>query len=184
MVPECENDLMLSRAIIRPVRAEDASELIAANLASIALHEPWVFPCRDQASFLAYLSRCDGEKSVGFIARERESDRIVGIINLNEIVRGFFQSAYLGYYSVIGTNGRGLMGEAVSLVVTRAFGELGLHRLEANIQPGNKRSRALAERLGFRQEGYSPRYLKIGGQWRDHERWAILAEDWHRDMKA
>jgi len=164
--------------MIRPVSPKDGGELIAANLASIALHEPWVSPCRDQASFLAYVSRCDGERSMGFIARERESNRIVGVVNLNEIVRGFFQSAYMGYYGVAGMSGRGLMSEAVGLVVTHACERLGLHRLEANIQPGNEPSRALVKRLGFRQEGYSPRYLKIGGEWRDHERWAILSEDW------
>jgi ribosomal-protein-alanine N-acetyltransferase len=169
---------MSSRVIILSVNASDAAELIAANLASIALHEPWVSPCRDQASFLGYLAHCDGERALGFIARERESGRIVGVVNLSEIVRGVFQSAYMGYYSVAGMNGRGLMSEAVSLVVTRAFEELGLHRLEANIQPNNEPSRALVKRLGFRQEGYSPRYLRIDGEWRDHERWAILMEDW------
>jgi len=75
-------------------------------------------------------------------------------------------------------NGRGLMSEAVGLAVTYAFDEQGLHRLEANIQPGNLPSRALVQRLGFRQEGFSPRYLRIGGEWRDHERWAVLAEEW------
>lgn len=169
---------MPPRVMISPVRAEDCAELIAANLASIALHEPWVYPCRDQASFQAYLDRCDGERTVGFIARERQSGRIAGVVNLNEIVRGVFQSAYMGYYGVTGMHGRGLMAEAVSLVVTEAFEELGLHRLEANIQPDNEPSRALVKRLGFQQEGYSHRYLKIGGEWRDHERWAILAEDW------
>jgi ribosomal-protein-alanine N-acetyltransferase len=69
------------------------------------------------------------------------------------------------------------MAEALAQVLDFAFGELGLHRLEANIQPGNARSIALVERLGFRKEGFSPRYLKIDGDWRDHERWAILAED-------
>ena len=169
---------MLSRVTIRPVQASDAAELVAANLASISLHEPWVSPCRDHASFLGYLTRCDGERSMGFIARERESGKIVGVVNLSEIVRGFFQSAYMGYYGMAGMNGRGLMSEAVSLVVTHAFGELALHRVEANIQPGNEPSRALVKRLGFRQEGYSPRYLKINGEWRDHERWAVLADEW------
>jgi ribosomal-protein-alanine N-acetyltransferase len=169
---------MPSRVAIRPVHASDGAELIAANLASIALHEPWVSPCRDHASFLGYLARCDGDRSIGFIAREPESGRIVGVINLSEIVRGFFQSAYMGYYGMAGLNGRGLMGEAVGLVVTHAFTELGLHRVEANIQPGNAPSRALVKRLGFRQEGYSPRYLKIDGDWRDHERWAVLSEEW------
>jgi [ribosomal protein S5]-alanine N-acetyltransferase len=171
---------MLSRVVIRPVQSSDAAELVAANLASIDLHEPWVSPCRDHASFLGYLSRCDGDRSIGFVARERESGGIVGVVNLSEIVRGFFQSAYMGYYGMAGMNGRGLMSETVSLVVTHAFRELGLHRVEANIQPGNEPSRALVKRLGFRQEGYSPRYLKIDGEWRDHERWAVLSDEWRR----
>jgi ribosomal-protein-alanine N-acetyltransferase len=178
MVPETGMKRMLPRVMIHRVQPSDGAELIAANLASIALHEPWVSPCRDVASFQAYLSRCDSDRSLGFIARERESNRIVGVINLSEIVRGFFQSAYMGYYGVAGMNGRGFMCEAVGLVITHAFLQLGLHRIEANIQPGNETSRALAKRLGFRQEGYSPRYLKINGEWRDHERWAILSDEW------
>jgi ribosomal-protein-alanine N-acetyltransferase len=170
---------MSPRVAIHPVQASDAAELVTANLASIALHEPWVSPCRDHASFLGYLARCDGERSMGFIARERESGRIAGVVNLSEIVRGFFQSAYMGYYGIVGMNGRGLMGEAVSLVVTHAFRDLGLHRVEANIQPANEPSRALVQRLGFRLEGFSPRYLRINGEWRDHERWAVLADEWH-----
>lgn len=70
------------------------------------------------------------------------------------------------------------MKEGLSLVIHRAFEELGLHRVEANIQPENRASRALVRGLGFRLEGFSPRYLKILGRWRDHERWALTAEDW------
>ncbi len=70
------------------------------------------------------------------------------------------------------------MTEGLALVLRHAFRGLGLHRLEANIQPGNRQSRELVRRLGFRREGFSPRYLKIGGRWRDHERWAIVREAW------
>jgi [ribosomal protein S5]-alanine N-acetyltransferase len=98
-------------------------------------------------------------------------------VNLMEIVHGIFQSAYLGYYGMAWCAGSGLMTEAVRLGVVHGFGVLGLHRLEANIQPDNARSLALVRRLGFRCEGFSPRYLCIGGVWRDHERWALLADE-------
>jgi ribosomal-protein-alanine N-acetyltransferase len=70
------------------------------------------------------------------------------------------------------------MKEGLQLVIDCSFDELRLHRLEANIQPSNERSIALVRRLGFRMEGLSRRYLKIGGRWRDHERWALLADEW------
>ena len=116
---------------------------------------------------------------VGLVAREAASGQVVGVVNLMEIVANpFYQGAYLGYHGMAALAGRGLMTEAVRLAAACAFGELGLHRLEANIQPGNARSIALAKRSGFELEGFSPRYLKIGGRWRDHERWAIRVESW------
>jgi ribosomal-protein-alanine N-acetyltransferase len=69
------------------------------------------------------------------------------------------------------------MTAAMILLLRHAFRSLKLHRLEANIQPGNTASVALVKRCGFRKEGFSPRYLKVGGRWRDHERWAITRED-------
>ena len=108
----------------------------------------------------------------------RDDDALVGAINLNEIVRGNFQSAYLGYYIGAAYAGQGYMTEALQATLRTAFREVGLHRVEANIQPANAASIALAARAGFRCEGYSPRYLKVGGRWRDHERWALLAEEW------
>jgi ribosomal-protein-alanine N-acetyltransferase len=95
---------------------------------------------------------------------------------VSEIVRGALQSGFLGYGGVAGYAGCGYMSEAVELVVRDAFRRLRLHRLEANIQPGNAASIALARRCGFEKEGFSPRYLKVGGRWRDHERWAIRAD--------
>lgn len=100
-------------------------------------------------------------------------------MNISEIVRRSFQSAYLGYFAFEPFAGRGLMRRGLSKVITRAFTTLKLHRLEANIQPDNERSIYLVKALGFRHEGFSPRYLKINGRWRDHERWAILVDDWN-----
>jgi ribosomal-protein-alanine N-acetyltransferase len=112
----------------------------------------------------------------------RKSDgAIVGVVNVSEIVRAAFQSAYLGYYAFRPHAGQGYMTEGLALLLRHAFRSLGLHRLEANIQPGNDPSRKLVRRLGFRKEGFSPRYLKIGGRWRDHERWAIVRETWVRE---
>jgi len=95
-------------------------------------------------------------------------------VNVSEIVRGAFQSAYLGYYAFEPFAGTGLMRAGLAKVIAHAFTTMKLHRLEANIQPANTRSIRFAKSLGFRREGLSPRYLKVGGRWRDHERWAIL----------
>ncbi len=108
----------------------------------------------------------------------------MGVVNVIEIVRGALQGAYLGYYLFHPFGGRGYMTDGLRLVIDRAFGELALHRLEANIQPDNKRSIRLVKRLGFRREGRSPRYLKVGGRWRDHERWALLREEWRRSRSS
>jgi len=91
-------------------------------------------------------------------------------------VRGAFQSAYLGYYALEPNAGEGYLREGLQQVISHAFGKLKLHRLEANIQPGNQRSIALVKGIGFKHEGYSPRYIKVCGRWRDHERWALLAD--------
>jgi len=92
-------------------------------------------------------------------------------------VFGNLRSAYLGYSAFVPHQGRGHMFEGLGLVLRHAFGTLGLHRVEANVQPDNARSIALVEGLGFRREGYSPRYLKIGNRWRDHVRFAMLADE-------
>jgi ribosomal-protein-alanine N-acetyltransferase len=101
-----------------------------------------------------------------------EPGALVGCINLTNVVMGSLCSGYLGYFAFAGHQGQGLMTEGLQAVVRHAFGPLGLHRVEANIQPGNAASLALAKRCGFACEGFSPRYLKIKGRWRDHERWA------------
>jgi ribosomal-protein-alanine N-acetyltransferase len=119
-----------------------------------------------------------------YLACRRDDDAIVGFLNISEIVRGKLQSGFLGYGAVAQFAGHGYLGEAMELLLREAFIRLRLHRLEANIQPGNVASIALAERCGFLYEGFSTRYLKVGGRWRDHERWAITKEAWLARRRA
>lgn len=162
--------------IRRPARC-DAEEFLEMVRASRRFHRPWVHPPSDKKVFLAYVERAASERVFGCLICLREDGAIAGVVNLSEIVRGVFQSAYLGFYANVDYQGQGLMREGVGLVLAHAFRTMKLHRVEANVQPGNVRSLALIKALGFRKEGLSPRYLKIGGRWRDHERWARLAED-------
>ena len=108
-------------------------------------------------------------------------DAIVGYVNLSQIVRGVFQSAYMGYQVFAPYASQGYMTAAMPLVLRLVFRTLKLHRVEANIQPTNAASLAVVRRAGFRKEGYSPRYLKIAGRWRDHERWTMTVEDWRSE---
>jgi [ribosomal protein S5]-alanine N-acetyltransferase len=155
----------------------DGRELIEANIANRDFHAQWVAPFTDDAGFDLWLMKTLTGPNIGLVARKQDSGEIVGVINLNEIVAGGFASCYLGYYGYVRWARRGLMTEAVRMAIALGFSELGLHRMEANIQPGNIPSIRLAERLGFRKEGFSPRYLRIDGIWQDHERWALLNEE-------
>ena len=114
---------------------------------------------------------------MSYIARRVEDRRLVGVVNVNNLSLGAFCSASLGYYGFVDGCGGGRMTEGVALAVEQCFDTLGLHRVEANIQPDNQASRDLVERLGFRYEGFSPRLLLIGGEWRDHHRFALTIED-------
>jgi ribosomal-protein-alanine N-acetyltransferase len=155
--------------------ARDAAEFLAAVRRSRRLHGSWVSAPATPAAYRKYLRRARRPTLAAYFIRLRDSGELAGIVNVSEIVRGSFHSAYLGYYAFVPHHGQGLMAEGLRLVIRDAFGRLGLHRLEAAIQPSNRASRALVRGLGFRREGYSPRYLKIAGRWRDHERWAITS---------
>jgi cystathionine beta-lyase/cystathionine gamma-synthase/RimJ/RimL family protein N-acetyltransferase len=170
-----QTDGMEADAALSHPSAADADEFIAAARASRSLLVPWVDPADTPERFAAYLRRAASEDHACFLVRHRACGALVGFVNINSIVRGSFQSGYLGYAGFAAHAGRGLMTAGVRSVIETAFADLGLHRLEANIQPGNERSIALVRRLGFRREGYSPHYLMLDGQWRDHQRWAIVA---------
>lgn len=160
--------------LVRP-SARWSAAFVAAVRRSRRLHGRWVKAPSTPAAYRAYVRRLRRPTHEGYLICLRDSDELVGVANISEIVRGALRSGYLGYYVFRPYERRGLMTEGLRLVVRDAFRRLGLHRVEANIQPGNHASIRLVRRLGFRREGYSPRYLKIQARWRDHERWALLA---------
>jgi ribosomal-protein-alanine N-acetyltransferase len=168
------------RVFIRPPTARDRDAFLALVRSSRSHLRPWVDPPASRPGFAAYLRRARRPTERAFLVCRREDNTIVGVINVSQIFLGAFRSAYLGYYAGASHAGKGYMSEGLRLVIRNAFSKLGLHRLEANIQPANRASLRLVRHAGFRREGFSPRYLKVLGRWRDHERWAVTVEDVRR----
>jgi len=178
---------MKLRVYVTFPRRRDEREVLTLNRQSRAFHRGWASPPSTPTHFARYLARCRAPDFVGLLIRRNVDDVLLGSLELSQITRGRLQSAYLGFHIGAPFARQGYMRDALGLTLHYAFGQLRLHRLEANIQPENVASLALVERVGFRLEGYSPRYLKLGGRWRDHQRWAILAEEWrasHRDARS
>jgi [ribosomal protein S5]-alanine N-acetyltransferase len=167
---------------LRTPARSDADEFIALMRASRSFHRPWATAPADEERFSAYLADSRRPDFEAMLACRRSDHAILGFFNLSQIARGLLQSAYLGYAVGKPYAGQGYMRDGIGLVLRHAFTDLRLHRVEANIQPGNRASIALAQGAGFRREGFSPRYLKIGGRWRDHERWAILSDEWRERL--
>jgi [ribosomal protein S5]-alanine N-acetyltransferase len=156
----------------------DQAEFVALMRASRSFHRPWATAPTDEDRFAAYLADARRPDFEAMLVCRLDDQAIVGFFNLSQITRGYLQSAYLGYAVGKPFARQRYMSSGIELVLRHAFTTLRLHRIEANIQPDNHASISLASGAGFSREGFSPRYLKIGGRWRDHERWAILAEDW------
>jgi ribosomal-protein-alanine N-acetyltransferase len=161
---------------LRPPTADDRDAFLAAARRSRDLHHPWTTAPDTDEAFALYLERAARPTESCRLVVTDEGD-LVGVYNLSEIVRSRFQNGYLGYYAFAPLAGRGLMRAAMSLVFEHAFEELGLHRLQAAVQPDNARSRRLLESTGWREEGFAPRYLFIDGAWRDHVLYAVTVED-------
>jgi ribosomal-protein-alanine N-acetyltransferase len=164
------------RVHLRRPSLRDAGEFLERVRASRKLHARWVSPPETRSDFAAYVRRARGDDLEALLVCANDDDAVAGVYNLSQIFHGPLRGAYLGYYAFEPFAGRGYMAEGLRLVVRHAFGELQLHRLEANVQPENVRSTKLVREFGFRLEGHSPRYLKLGGRWRDHQRWAITPE--------
>ena len=165
------------RTRIQTPQAGDEETFLATMRDSVGLHSPWVSAPKDHAAWQRYMKRLERENEAGFLVKRIHDGALCGVVNLNVITYEALCSAYVSYFGVAGQVEKGYMKEGLSQVIRHAFDQLGLHRLEANIQPGNLSSIALAQSTGFQYEGFSPRYLKISGEWCDHERWAVLADE-------
>jgi ribosomal-protein-alanine N-acetyltransferase len=167
-------------------RLADAEAFLSAAHASRKLHGTWVRAPQSLKAYREYVDRFgtrgrrDPRKAthVGILVRNAGDHSLIGVFNFSEIVRGAFQSAYLGYYAFAPHAGSGRMADGLALALQYGFRTLKLHRVEVNVQPRNTRSHALVQKAGFVREGFSRRYLRIGGRWRDHVRYALLVEDW------
>lgn len=164
---------------IRDLTFADKNVFLAAMQRSQALHHPWVTAPLTAQEFDAFYEQSQQPRQKCFLVCR--ADELLGVFNVNEIVRGLFQSAYLAFYAVAEAAAKGYMSQGLKLVLNKVFHEMKLHRLEANIQTDNLRSILLVKKNHFRYEGFSPRYLYIDGAWRGHERWAITQEDYIRD---
>ena len=163
--------------LFAPAREEVAAFLALTN-ASADFHSPWVFPATDGRRYRGYLDRLESGTARGFFIGRCADDALIGVVNVNDIVMGGLRAGTLGYYVGADFARQGYMTEGLGLVLYHVFTEGDLHRVESNIQPANLASIALVRRLGFRNEGFSPAFMQIDGVWRDHERWAILADEW------
>ena len=163
--------------LIREPQPEDESGFLEAMQRSVEFHSPWTKAPITTPQFREYIERYQQINQKSYLICDYK-EHILGVFNINEIVRGLFQSAYLGFYAVLDYSNKGYMSAGLKLVLEKVFADLELHRLEANIQPENIKSINLVKANGFKKEGYSPRYLKINDKWQDHERWAITYEDW------
>jgi ribosomal-protein-alanine N-acetyltransferase len=107
-----------------------------------------------------------------------KTDELVGRVQLSGITLGAFQNAHLGYFVAERHNGRGYATDAVRQAVDAAFGPLELHRVQAAVMPRNVASVRVLEKVGFREEGFALRYLRIAGAWEDHKLYAVTREEW------
>jgi [ribosomal protein S5]-alanine N-acetyltransferase len=165
---------------LRPLEPADRDSFLALTRASRGFHRPWIRPPVDAGGFAGYLLRMDHDGTEALAACRLEDGRLVGLVNLNRIVREPPAHADLGYSVGAGFAGRGYMTEAVGLALERAFAQLGLERLDAHVHPANEVSVRLLRRLGFARVSAATRLVLVGDEWRPHERWVLPAVRWRR----
>jgi ribosomal-protein-alanine N-acetyltransferase len=159
---------------IRHLKTSDEKIFMAHIRRSRALHRSWVQVPTSVKAFQRYVQEMNTADDQAYVAIRTDTHEMVGVVELQDIFRGDFQNAYLVYYGFVGQLQQGFMRNAVEQVIAKAFGAMKLHRLEANLQTDNLASIALLKACGFEKEGLSPKFLRKNGEWRDHERWALL----------
>jgi [ribosomal protein S5]-alanine N-acetyltransferase len=179
-----EREASASRVFLREPRAEDLPEFAALRRASRAFLEPWE-PLEEDGTdrfsdtwCARYLSKPRTERRAAFVVCASDDGRILGAVTLFHVERGAVQSAQIGYWVGAEHARRGVMSRALELALSKAFRGLELHRVEALIAVGNAPSRRLVAGRGFKLEGIARSYAKIGGAWRDHERWSLTRDEW------
>jgi ribosomal-protein-alanine N-acetyltransferase len=188
VIPPLSTQLATERLALRPSRTADIGEIrrvLRHNRAHLAPWNPAPPPGADPTSITAVSNtvlrhRRDWRNGrvFAFVAALRaEPSRIVAMIVLSGIMRGAFNGAYLGYWTDVDHQGRGVGTEGIKAVLDFAFGPAELHRIQAAIMPRNVRSLRVIEKLGFRREGYAERYLQIAGKWEDHILFARTREE-------
>jgi ribosomal-protein-alanine N-acetyltransferase len=166
----------------RPVVPEDAAAIARLQAANRAFLAPWDAIRPDafytEAGQAVEVQRMITRREQGTLVAHAilDDDRaLVGVIRLNDIVRGAFESCSLGYWVDRAANGRGYASGAVAAMVAVAFGELALHRVEAATLRHNAASQRVLAKNGFERFGMAPQYIRIAGEWQDHDLFQLLA---------
>lgn len=164
---------------LRAPLPEDEMPFVTWAQESDACCALWMDPPRSSIAFRSYVQSCDREDAMGYVICDKQSNAIKGAIHLEKMFNGNFQNAFLGYHFNSETESEEVMRTALRLLTKHVFTKTKLHRLEVQVQPKFQRFINTLKSEHFRLEGVSPRLLKIAGRWRDCERYAITAEDWH-----
>lgn len=180
------------RCMLRPALPRDWRDWAALRAESRAFLKPWepTWPADalTRAAFERRLRRqaqeWRGDEAYNFLIFDSRADELVGGLGLTNVRRGVAQTAMMGYWVGERHARRGYVGEAAALLLDFAFGNLRLHRIEAACLPSNTPSRGLLKKLGFSEEGYARSYLCIDGAWCDHILYAVIVDDWRRQLPS
>ena len=180
------------RMVLKIGKHEDLSEIVSyfqrnqSFLSSFEPIQPDIFYTKARQREMMkndLLEWKEGRTLRLWLFEKNNPKRVIGSIRFSSVVRGAFQSCFLGYRLDRELERQGLMTEALREAIPFVFHHLHLHRIEANVMPRNLASRRVVEKLGFREEGLAKRYLKIHGEWEDHIHYAVVIEEWKGEWK-